>query len=220
MSNNITEGIQVVLNPELYLLTIESLRREIEEKNAVISHMSVQLEKDKDENKPVESRKRREVTLETNSYSDFKSNGKRKAHAADPIRSYDDFKAIQDYYLGKGRVRDWALWTIGVSLGLRISDLLSLRFGNIIDKDKKTFKSRIQIYEKKTGKLNDCLITESVIRAMERYLDSIKWQFDLDDFLFPSHKTKSKMYEECGWRILSSAGKALNLPLNISPVLT
>ncbi len=225
------EDIQVVLTPEVYLMQIQALNRELKKRDAEIKRLTIQLEYEQGIRERLEERfgklpeapqepvkkrrKRREVTIDTNAYTDFKSDGKRKAHAADAIRSYDDFKAIQQYYLDAGRVRDWAMWTIGVSLGLRISDLLSLRFGNIIDNDKKTFKPRIQIYEQKTGKLNNILITESVIDAMTRYLDSIKWEFDLNGFLFPSRKTKGKMYEECGWRILSEAGKALNLPLVI-----
>ena len=227
------EDIQVVLTPEVYLMQIQALNRELKKRDAEIERLTIQLEYEQGIRERLEERfgklpeapqepvkvkkrrKRREVTIDTNAYTDFKSDGKRKAHAADAIRSYDDFKAIQQYYLDAGRVRDWAMWTIGVSLGLRISDLLSLRFGDIIDNDKKTFKPRIQIYEQKTGKLNNILITESVIDAMTRYLDSIKWEFDLDGFLFPSRKTKGKMYEECGWRILSEAGKALNLPLVI-----
>ena len=225
------EDIQVVLTPEVYLMQIQALNRELKKRDAEIERLTIQLEYEQGIRERLEERfgklpeapqepvkkrrKRREVTIDTNTYTDFKSDGKRKAHAADAIRSYDDFKAIQQYYLNAGRVRDWAMWTIGVSLGLRISDLLSLRFGNLIDSDKKTFKPRIQIYEQKTGKLNNILITESVIDAMTRYLDSIKWEFDLDGFLFPSRKTKGKMYEECGWRILSEAGKALNLPLVI-----
>lgn len=225
------EDIQVVLTPEVYLMQIQALNRELKKRDAEIERLTIQLEYERGIRERLEERfgklpeapqepvkkrrKRREVTIDTNTYTDFKSDGKRKAHAADAIRSYDDFKAIQQYYLDAGRIRDWAMWTIGVSLGLRISDLLSLRFGNLIDSDKKTFKPRIQIYEQKTGKLNNILITESVIDAMTRYLDSIKWEFDLDGFLFPSRKTKGKMYEECGWRILSEAGKALNLPLVI-----
>lgn len=225
------EDIQVVLTPEVYLMQIQALNRELKKRDVEIERLTIQLEYEQEIRERLEKRfgklpeaprepvkkrrKRREVTIDTNTYTDFKSDGKRKAHAADAIRSYDDFKAIQQYYLDAGRVRDWAMWTIGVSLGLRISDLLSLRFGNIIDNDKKTFKPRIQIYEQKTGKLNNILITESVIDAMTRYLDSIKREFDLNGFLFPSRKTKGKMYEECGWRILSEAGKALSLPLVI-----
>lgn len=225
------ENIKVELTPEIYLMQIQSLNRELSNRDAEIAKLSAELEQEKSmrerleerfgklmdtPSEPVKKRRRkREVTADTNAYTDFKSDGKRKPHAADAIRSYDDFRSIQQYYLDAGRIRDWAMWTIGVSLGLRISDLLSLRFGNLIDNDKKTFKTRIQIYEQKTGKLNNCLITESVKDAMTRYLDSIKWEFDLDGFLFPSRKTKGKMYEECGWRILSDAGKALNLPLVI-----
>lgn len=224
------EDIQIVLTPEMYLMQIQSLNVELKKKNKEINKLSIQLEYERGLREKLEEkfgslpeqektarpkRKKREVTIDTNAYTDFKSDGKRKAHAADAIRSYEDFRAIQQYYLDAGRIRDWAMWTIGVSLGLRISDLLSLRFSNLIDNDKKTFKPRIQIYEQKTGKLNNCLITDAVIHAMTRYLDSIKWEFDLDGFLFPSRKTKGKMYEECGWRILSEAGKALNLPLVI-----
>lgn len=221
--------VQIVLSPELYMMKVKTLKDEIKQKDRQIQRLTDQLEYERslreelekrfgklqEEPRPKKSRKKREVTLETNTYSDFKSDGKRKPHAADSIRSYDDYHAIEQYYLDRGQIRDWAMWTIGVSLGLRISDLLSLKFGHLIDTDRKTIKPRIQIYEQKTGKLNNCLITESVKLALERYLESIKREFDLDGYLFPSKKTKGKMYEECGWRILSSAGKALNLPLVI-----
>ena len=236
--NSIIEGviriekdIQVVFTPEFYLIQIEALTKELEKKVKQIQTLEIELEYERNLRRDLENervstkkpdntperktRKRREVTIDNKDFSDFKSDGKRKAHAADSIRSYDDFKAIQDYYLKKGSIRDWAMWTIGVSLGLRISDLLSLKFGNILEADKKSFKPRIQIYEFKTGKLNNLLITEAVKDAMTRYLRSIKWKFDLDGFLFPSKKTGGKMYEECGWRILSSAGKDLRLPLVI-----
>ena len=221
--------VQIVLSPELYMMQLKALQDELARKDRQIQRLSDQLEYERglrerleerfgklsDEPRPKKTRKRREVTPDTNAYSDFKSDGKRKPHAADSIRSYDDYHAIEQYYLDRGQIRDWAMWTIGVSLGLRISDLLSLKFGHLIDTDKKTIKPRIQIYEQKTGKLNNCLVTESVKLALERYLESIKFTFDLDGYLFPSKKTKGKMYEECGWRILSSAGKALNLPLVI-----
>lgn len=224
------DDVQIVLSPELYMLQFKALQDELAIKDRQIQRLTDQLEYERNLREKLEerfgklpeetpkakkTRKKREVTPDTNAYSDFKSDGKRKPHAADSIRSYDDYHAIEQYYLERGQIRDWAMWTIGVSLGLRISDLLSLKFGHLIDADKKTIKPRIQIYEQKTGKLNNCLVTESVRLALERYLESIKRDFDLDGYLFPSKKTKGKMYEECGWRILSSAGKALNLPLVI-----
>ena len=187
--------VQIVLSPELYMLQLKALQDELARKDRHIQRLTDQLEYERglrerleerfgklppeETPKTKKTRKKREVTPDTNAYSDFKSDGRRKAHAADSIRSYDDYHAIEQYYLDRGQIRDWAMWTIGVSLGLRISDLLSLKFGHLIDTDKKTIKPRIQIYEQKTGKLNNCLVTESVKLALERYLESIKFTFDL-----------------------------------------
>lgn len=147
-------------------------------------------------------------------YCEFKSDGKRKSRPAESVRSYDDFFAVQQHFLSKNKIRDWMLWTVGVSLGLRISDLLSLKIKEILNDDL-TFRKRIILIEQKTSKANNCLITESVINAITRYFDSINWKFELEDYLFKSNKTKGKMYEEYGWKILSDAGKALNLPIVI-----
>ncbi len=149
---------------------------------------------------------------EEKEYTEFKSDGKRKSRPAEPIRSYEDFVSIQNYFLEHNKIRDWMMWTVGVSLGLRISDLLSLKIREILNDDL-SFRERIIVIEQKTSKANNCLITESVIDAITRYFDSIQWKFDLDDYLFKSYKTKGKMYEEYGWKILSDAGKALNLSI-------
>lgn len=232
MKVNMKEGAQIVLSPEMYLIQLENARKESLAKDETINRLRAQLEYERllrestqhivmaeEPDKPpggtVARRTRREVDADTNTYSEFKSDGKRKAHAADAIRSYDDFCAIQNYFIEKGDVRDYAMWTIGVSFGIRISDLLMLRFGNIIDKDKLSFKPRVAIYEKKTGKLNNMLITESVRDAMSKYIDSIDGNFELEGFLFPSRKTGGQMCGEHGWRIISSAGRAVGLPINI-----
>ena len=153
-------------------------------------------------------------TSPVNEYSEYKSDGIRKARPAESIRSYEDFAAIQQYFLGRDKIRDWMLWTVGVSLGLRISDLLSLKIRSVLNNDR-SFRNRIFTIEQKTDKLNNCLITESVISAITKYFDSIEWNFSLDDYLFKSNKTKGKMYEEYGWKILSDDGKALSLPIVI-----
>ena len=157
---------------------------------------------------------RKSQTSAVREYSEFKSDGIRKARPADSIRSYEDFVAIQNYFLHRNKIRDWMMWTIGVSLGLRISDLLSLKIRFLLNNDR-TFRKRIFIIEEKTSKLNNCLITEAVVSAVTKYFDSIDWNFSLDDYLFKSNKTKGKMYEEYGWKILSDAGKSLALPIVI-----
>ena len=124
--------VQVVFSPELYMLQLGAMQDELNKRDREIQRLTDQLDYERslrerleakygklseEEMVPKKTRKRREVTPDDNAYSDFKSDGKRKPHAADAIRSYDDFHAIQDYYLEKGQVRDWSMWTIGVSLG-------------------------------------------------------------------------------------------------------
>lgn len=212
---------QVVVSPDVYMMQIRKLQNELEKTKAAAHDLEVQLgyerslrEKPPEEEKKKAPKKHGDAPY-TDTYSDFKSDGVRKPHAADSIRSYDDFKAIQDYFLAKNDVRDWALWTVGVSLGLRVSDLFSLRFGHMIDRDRATVKPRLEVCEQKTGKLNDLLITESVKNALEVYMKSLDYRFSLDGYLFASKKTGRKMYEEHGWRILSTAGKKLGLPIVI-----
>lgn len=186
------------------------MRRNAEDEATRLKNRIVELE-----NTPKRKRRTKaQMEAEEKEYTEYKSDGKRKSRPADPIRSYEDFAAMQNYFWENGKIRDWALWTIGVSLGLRISDLLSLKIHSLLNDDK-TFRDRIVIIEQKTNKANNCLITESVVDAVTKYLDSIGWKFKMDDFLFMSHKTKGKMFEEYGWKILSDAGKALNLPIVI-----
>ncbi len=187
------------------------MRKDAEEKITSLQQKVVELQL-------APKRKRRtkaELALEEpKEFTEYKSDGKRKSRPADPIRSYEDFYAIQSHFLENGKIRDWAMWTIGVSLGLRISDLLSLKISSLLNEDR-TFRERLYVVEQKTSKINNCLITEAVVIAATKLFDSIKWKFKLDDYLFKSAKTKGKMFEEYGWKILSDAGKALNLPIVI-----
>lgn len=159
-------------------------------------------------------RRKKNINTPPKEYSEFKSDGKRKAHAAEPIRSYDDFIAIKNYFLHKNQYRNAAMWVTGVCTGGRISDLLNLKVTSVFNDDF-SFRERIFLIEQKTGKLNNCLITEAIQESLTQYMESIGWALPPSAYLFPSGKTKEKMKEECGWRILSDCGKALNLPINL-----
>lgn len=213
-------NIQVAVDQEtIYRTSIQSLQAEIKKLQIRLEHEQG-LRRDAERevttlqsyiNSIPKSRKKKErPSVE---YSEFMPNGKHKPRPAESIRSYADFKAMQDYYLNQHNMRDWMLWTIGVSLGLRISDLFSLKYHNLLNENG-TFRERICLHEQKTGKLQNCLITESVRYAMTEYIASIGGRFDMGDYIFSSQKTKGKekMAEKYGWKILSDAGKELGIP--------
>ena len=107
-----SSSVQVALSPELYMLQLRAMQDEITKRDREIQRLKDQLEYERNLREKLEerfgklpeerterkTRKRRNVALDDNTYSDFKSDGKRKAHAADSIRSYDDFYAIQQYW--------------------------------------------------------------------------------------------------------------------------
>ena len=69
-------------------------------------------------------------------------------HSAEPIKRIEDIDRICKYLIENERYRDHMLFVVGINFGLRISDLLRLRFSDLINKDL-TFKDTFPILEKK-----------------------------------------------------------------------
>ena len=216
-------NVQVSIDQEaVYRASIQSLRAEIIRLQICLEHeKGLRREAEREvtelrayiEALPKPRTKKERQPIETEC-SEFMPNGKHKPRPAESIRSYADFKAMQDYFLSQNSRRDWMMWTMGVSLGLRISDLYSLKFRYLLNENG-TFRERIFLHEQKTGKLQNCLITEAVRYALTEYIASIGSQYHMDDYIFSSQKTKGKekMAEKYGWKILSDAGKAIGLPI-------
>ena len=69
--------------------------------------------------------------------------------ATEPIRDKKQLKALADYFLKRGQLRNYTLIIMGTSTALRISDLLRLRWSDVYDELHNTFRTHITIIEKK-----------------------------------------------------------------------
>lgn len=163
-------------------------------------------------------------------YNPLKKNGVKKATSADFIPSYATYKQIVNYFDNKIsqsnkhyatiNARNKLLLILGVSFGVRIGDLLSLKFKNILNEDG-SFKNSVTIIEDKTNKLNNLLITECVKKATTEYVDILidnDFDISLNDFIFSKlSKTSNKPLDETGvWRMFNSVQKELNLDFHFS----
>lgn len=123
-------------------------------------------------------------------------------HAAEPIKNVEDIDRICAYLLGQERYRDYMLFVVGINLGLRVSDLLTLRFCHFID-DSFAFRRTFPIIEKKTRntrkvtKNRYLTINDAVMDAITLYLTHRPAK--LDDYLFRSE---------------SNNGAAINKPMS------
>lgn len=130
-------------------------------------------------------------------------------HAAEPIKDMQDIIRISQFLIEQGRYRDNMLFIVGINFGLRVSDLITLRFANIINDDC-TFRDRFSILEKKTKntrkhKRNRYItINTAVVEAVTLYLENTPG-VRLSDYMFRSE---------------SNNGSNLNKPIHRASVDT
>lgn len=145
-------------------------------------------------------------------------------HAADPIKNIDDIYRISSFLIENSRFRDNMLFITGINFGLRVSDLLQLRFCHLINEDM-TFKDTIPIYEIKTRntrkqkKNRYITINEAVMDAVILYLDH--HPSSLSDYMFTSESNRGSgcnkpLNRKSVERILKGIGKDLGLSEHIS----
>lgn len=137
------------------------------------------------------------------------------AKPSDYIHSLADIHKIQEYFLYKKDYRELALFTLGITTGLRISDLLSLRISDVLMDDMCTFRSFISIQEIKTGKPtvsteDVLLITEAAQEALSLYFEKRNWDFSKNDFVFYSQKPRTsniiKKSKNAGEQVVTQKG--------------
>lgn len=98
----------------------------------------------------------------------------------DPIRDEKAIKRIKRN-LKKNSHRDYLLFVMGINNGLRISDLLKIKIGDVRDLEAgKTLK----IVEQKTKKDNVLMINKTIYEALHLYLKSTS--LEDDHYLFQS----------------------------------
>jgi integrase len=145
-------------------------------------------------------------------------------HDAEPFKNIEDISRIAKYLTDSHRYRDNMLFIVGINFGLRISDLLSLRFSDVINEDL-TFKTSFPILEKKTSttrkkkKNRYVTINEAVMEAISLYLENNRSR--LNDFMFKSESNRgsnqdSPMTRKSADRILKNIKEELHFPMRIA----
>ena len=111
-------------------------------------------------------------------------------HAAEPIKDMNDIIKVSEFLVNTGRYRDNMLFIVGINFGLRVSDLLSLRFSHLINEDL-VFRDCFPILEQKTKntrrhkKNRYITINQAVIESVTLYLENTPG-VTLSDYMFKS----------------------------------
>jgi len=145
-------------------------------------------------------------------------------HTSEPIKDPRDIRRISEFLISNKRYRDNMLFILGINFGLRVSDLLSIRFCDLFElhNNKHVFKRSFPILEEKTKNTRKVqrnryiTINNAVMDAVELYLQHFSPR--LDDFLFASESNRASgaLHRVSVDRILKGIGCDLDLPYKIA----
>jgi integrase len=127
------------------------------------------------------------------------------SNAVEPIRDPKDVARMKAALHGRNRL----MFVMGVSLGLRISDLLALKLGDVRGKE------RIKIKEKKTRKPREIKLSKTVMTEVAK-LDGAD-----DEYIFRSRQGGNKPISRVqAYRILNAAAERAGIAEKIGAIGT
>lgn len=132
--------------------------------------------------------------------------------ATEPIRNKDQLKELAEYYLERGQLRNYTMIIMGVYTVLRISDLLRLKWSDVYDEEKGTFRDHVDVTEKKTGKTKTIALNKQILGALRLCLPHRR-----GEFIFASNrKTQKAISRVQAWRIIHAAVVAVGIKGKVS----
>lgn len=133
-----------------------------------------------------------------------------------PIRKVEEIEALKRYFLhDKPNLRNYAMVCLGINTAIRISDLLSLTWGDIYNFRTNRLRRHITIIESKTGKKTQNALNKNAAQALTLYKSSLP-NIKEEDFLFPGRDGKKHLSRCQAYRALKSAGQELHFETEIS----
>lgn len=146
-----------------------------------------------------------------------------KKHTKKPLRTQDEIAAMQKVLATpttdkESKVaiarRNFTLFNLGISLGLRSSDLTTLKVSHFFTEDMQP-RARLHVIEIKTGKEQNIDIDQKIARMLREYVEELELGYD--DYLAMSQRARDageyageKTLSPHSWnRIISRAAEQL-----------
>lgn len=127
--------------------------------------------------------------------------------ATEPIRDKKQLKALGEYFLKRGQLRNYVLVVLGACTALRVSDLLRLRWTDVYDEERGEFRPHVTVKEKKTGKTKTIALNKQALHALRLY-----FPYRRGDFVFASNRKDGRAISRVqAWRVIHGAALAVGI---------
>ena len=91
----------------------------------------------------------------------------------EPFHSFNDLKAVQDWFWDNGKYHHWLAGWLMASLGRRVGDIMNLKWSDILEKDGQ-YKDRLTtLKEEKTGKITGVRLNKFARDCISAYAKQI-----------------------------------------------
>jgi integrase len=132
-----------------------------------------------------------------------------------PIRERRQIEAMKRILRGNPGtgLRDHCLFVLGINSGLRVSDLLALTVGEVLD-SKGKIRDRLTLREQKTGKAKTFPISQTAAKAIKEYLDTRKGS-GREEPLFRSRKERGHLQRAQAYKVIRDAARAVGIEESI-----
>ena len=157
-----------------------------------------------------------EATVVKNIYSvEHQFQGGNDMSTTEPIRNKCKLEKFRNYYMNVSpNERNYLLIITGLNTALRISDILSLKWGDIYDCTTHTVKSRIKLKEKKTGKTANIAVNSSLRDAIKNVVSDCSAP-DPESYIFTG-RGNNPMNRSTAYRIVKRAANYVGLTSDVS----
>ena len=131
-----------------------------------------------------------------------------------PIRDVKKIEAMKKSLLSDKvhGIRNHLLFVLGINSGLRISDLLNLTVGDVLEDGHP--KQAISLREQKTGKEKVFPINKNAANAIKMHLEKLG-AYNQNDPLFASRKGNRPISRVQAWEILNNAAEDVGITESI-----
>lgn len=120
-----------------------------------------------------------------------------------PIRDKKKIQTMKTILKAKDE-KYYIMFLIGINVGLRVSDILTLKVSDVLD------RSHIHIVEKKTGKIKRFLLNTRMQSELTAYIN--KYKLTQNDYLIQSRKGKNQpIKRDRAYKILNEAAQEIGL---------
>jgi len=130
-------------------------------------------------------------------------------NVVEPIRDPKRILAIKRNLREENNPRNYILFTAGVNLALRISDLLSLKIKDVLDRQG-NIKEFIHLKEQKTNRQVKIKLNKTVKEALNYFLDKARIT-DPEQYLFKSERGNRPLDRVRAWCLIQEWTREVGL---------